>query len=1111
MVEAQSTHAEAQRANSLMEQMQSQMLDMGNASRQDNQQQSEKLDEKLDQVLDLLKILSLPKEEMSFVSISSAREVNRRLDTPSSLSEAAQTILPDHTASFSYPVPAFPAFQRNRRPRNCTCPRTLSRTQASYTLGGLVLTTRDEKVGYHSPPCPLAAMKSKTRQLDMKLSLLRNIVSWRISLACSLTMGAGGYSFAPGLECIRLVDPKTNPAFCVIRLMKEAFWPCYGLTDGVDESVILHGLDVIVDLIRNGKASLLDVNASDHEHLVYSLISALLNYFQYNHKRSTALISGMHRFLVALHTSGVAPPRNDRWARLTTVDFHHFGAGISDEIPFACPLMTNVHKGPMLQALWDRDMGGLNFLVSQRPETLTEAMFYHSSEEAFHVSCLAMAISWPAGMQILVDAFHRQGLPPGHGWIVAEAVTAHFLVSPSGTSCCESFQRLGKFLTLGVPFRKLALIKNIFGYIQGSNRCHIGGFNPCVSCGRAIVLTMQTQREELKSLALRQLRPDQINQFELRQDSVLDFHAGPVVRALEKSSTPVPESLWVPGELRSIYSLVPRSETRSDKLREELWNAGFRDMTPESMLEEMGSDSASFDLIDEIYPELVLWYLSRGLDVDDSYRKHPVAHWIGALVRVQFSKKESSLTSEEKKEDDNGRELLEIMSRWDHRDSCRCYCSPSGCTALSIRLHNMNRFGTGTWWKHISLDYFDLSIFTRMVLLRMLTFTELDMAHVCCHRQNELTDPLDREEAHELQDEDADLIEILEELMTDFEHEILHECSNTSLEDFVPGYWTRKMKEVLPTMSDSEMDEIVVQAREIDVALTVCEEEEEEEEEEEPMDHPEEGTVEYWIGLMDGVKNSKHAVSETEPDKGPRAVTYESLDVDIPATFLIGPAEQPVTLSHVPFASSPVPEYEGCFAITLDDVLSKDECLQLIELAEESVIPDSDEPGPWRPAMEIVDRVFERCCQAQGLREMLAVVEQNYGGSKRETWNLSCVNKRIRFLKYIKGNLFKPHVDSPYWYQANGQTFQTNYTLHLYLNDSAEYSPDSKLVGGATSFLSRDRKRRIDMNPKAGSVLIFQHRRLLHEGATVTAGVKFTARMDILYELVEKTDAGESG
>ena len=77
------------------------------------------------------------------------------------------------------------------------------------------------------------------------------------------------------------------------------------------------------------------------------------------------------------------------------------------------------------------------------------------------------------------------------------------------------------------------------------------------------------------------------------------------------------------------------------------------------------------------------------------------------------------------------------------------------------------------------------------------------------------------------------------------------------------------------------------------------------------------------------------------------------------------------------------------------------------------------------------------------------------------------------------------------------------FTIHLYLNDSkAEAGEDAELIGGATSFFSRDEKIKIDVDPKAGRVLIFQHKKLLHSGDDVLAGTKYTVRTDILYEFI---------
>lgn len=95
------------------------------------------------------------------------------------------------------------------------------------------------------------------------------------------------------------------------------------------------------------------------------------------------------------------------------------------------------------------------------------------------------------------------------------------------------------------------------------------------------------------------------------------------------------------------------------------------------------------------------------------------------------------------------------------------------------------------------------------------------------------------------------------------------------------------------------------------------------------------------------------------------------------------------------------------------------------------------------------------------------------------------------------------HVDGLYWYGDNsGVIFVTHYTLYLYLKDSVGNNTNATLVGGATAFLAEDRKRRLDINPKTGSVLIFQHKGLPHEGTRVQKGIKYTIRTDILSEWI---------
>ncbi|KAI8654845.1 P4Hc domain-containing protein [Fusarium keratoplasticum] len=292
------------------------------------------------------------------------------------------------------------------------------------------------------------------------------------------------------------------------------------------------------------------------------------------------------------------------------------------------------------------------------------------------------------------------------------------------------------------------------------------------------------------------------------------------------------------------------------------------------------------------------------------------------------------------------------------------------------------------------------------------------------------------------------------------------------------------------------------------------------------------------LGITSSSSSSSFVIKPRNPSKMedlPRQVKYTSSDVVIPDSFLTTPPAAPITSHHIDFASSPLPQYEGHTALILDNVLSPQECRELLSLAEASV-PRPEGSSAWRPALvnlgagweapapgyresdriiwdqqTIVDRLWERCAQAEGLRELLAVIPPDpyMRGGK---WKFSRFNERMRYLKYTPGQYFKPHCDGPYYYtEGEGIEYETFYTVHLYLNDSKEHNPESDLEGGATSFLEMRGDNRLDVNPKQGSVLIFQHKGLYHEGATVLKGTKYTMRTDILYKWVPDNEETPEG
>ncbi|KAI0971613.1 oxidoreductase domain-containing protein [Xylaria arbuscula] len=281
--------------------------------------------------------------------------------------------------------------------------------------------------------------------------------------------------------------------------------------------------------------------------------------------------------------------------------------------------------------------------------------------------------------------------------------------------------------------------------------------------------------------------------------------------------------------------------------------------------------------------------------------------------------------------------------------------------------------------------------------------------------------------------------------------------------------------------------------------------------------------------------NTQRANDQPSQKKKPEPVktVYRSNDVTIPDDFLRSrPAEaQPITYDPIDFKNSVLPEYANCYAAVLDNVLNRAECAQLLELAEASVMDEDKQNGSsWGAALvnigggfeveipdyrkssriiwdnqEIVNRLWERMAAVPEVKEKLSTVPGLAISTKVQKieYDFYRVNKRLRFLKYVPGEFFKPHCDGPYGEQTpEGHQVQTYMTVHLYLNDSEQVvGPGVDLVGGATSFLSRDDSRRIDVDPKAGRVLIFQHSRLRHCGADVEAGTKYTVRTDIMYKM----------
>jgi len=229
-----------------------------------------------------------------------------------------------------------------------------------------------------------------------------------------------------------------------------------------------------------------------------------------------------------------------------------------------------------------------------------------------------------------------------------------------------------------------------------------------------------------------------------------------------------------------------------------------------------------------------------------------------------------------------------------------------------------------------------------------------------------------------------------------------------------------------------------------------------------------------------------------------------------------------------------LPNYKGKFAVLIHNLLSPQECDELLEAAEEAsgfqwegaMINVGNGRQEMMTDVRLCDRILwdtPQLVEALGARikpflpDNVVTLEDNAGITgggpvkRKESYRMTRLNERLRFLKYGQGMYFRPHCDGSY--VTPGGSEISFLTVHIYLNGTAAagdeertdlFDHEKPLVGGATRFFApgwRD-ERKYDVNPATGACLVFQHRGIIHSGEEVTQGTKYTVRTDIMFEKV---------
>ncbi len=235
---------------------------------------------------------------------------------------------------------------------------------------------------------------------------------------------------------------------------------------------------------------------------------------------------------------------------------------------------------------------------------------------------------------------------------------------------------------------------------------------------------------------------------------------------------------------------------------------------------------------------------------------------------------------------------------------------------------------------------------------------------------------------------------------------------------------------------------------------------------------------------------------------------------------------------------------EECFAYEIPNVLSDNECIELIQVAANSshnvsdndnnsssfryithavhTAPDGqtkfqvklERPNPHKLAVfrhdtwvktlwERIEPLFHTIGQDQpSLKKSVDNYIQREGlsSSTRIASPITGLNPRMRVLKYdaCDKDEFQGHFDATTEIHALGQT--SYLTVLLYLNNGG----GQDFNGGETEFLSKDDNQEdpnalsIKITPRAGSVVLFEHD-LFHRGRPLLWGTKYVLRTDVMF------------
>ncbi|KAF5585981.1 hypothetical protein FPANT_7352 [Fusarium pseudoanthophilum] len=690
----------------------------------------------------------------------------------------------------------------------CYCARRYDRTRKEVRWGMLFFETELEKTAYHAPECRLSKLLPPTQKkmilIGLSIPRITRILSHALRFSMSLKTGAGGMSLAQNVTWTATINEHSSPAFRIIdslcALKRE---PGQGLGAEYHYAVAESCVRRLELCYANHLASPSDTNACGQS--ILDILAARLCQGRYDtHNVPVDDIAYIFRALAAINVP-VAHNPDTKHAYQGSPHIPSRNIKALKEFP---QIAENFGFNPLSQAILTEDEETVRFLVKEYPSYMSEVDYCGRSP--VHI---AIQVGNPSLLAIILEAINPDILN----------CTDNIQLYPIDYAMFKSSQKQDND-----GYRMVELLLESSSVLF-QHSLDMGLESHCLRTKTSIIQHLAQRRNSLELLAVSKLSAQEVKELGLCQGYTLDRNAAKVQSYLTARSCNIEKNLMVfeQDELthaskapKSIYQYICDRETAEIALsngfsREHAFIDVFRSIV-ESVIQGKCYGWPELSYID--------WIVDDGVDIASMVPLDLVpgvtpyttwAHYLMASLGNGLRWSWGTYGALPPK-------VSPAAFSDAAHDESRCHCCLKGCTPLI-------RFLEGLGWRTRSFEVLQnleprltkLSDSLQALLpdiggayswvypavLRYLTFSALGLRHTCYGLENiGSISILESEEIDEIHDEDSAMLQLLEDLIEDFENRS-GSMSSSDWGSFLQDVWAPKIRDTLEEFSRRKLTE----------------------------------------------------------------------------------------------------------------------------------------------------------------------------------------------------------------------------------------------------------------------------------------------------------------